>query len=201
LFLGHWHNHLSIFFILGDWWHRIHHLEGLRLYLSHRWDINHWLSLEWVIYWSNRLGLYRATLTHWVSDWLLRRIVHWWCLEGHVLGCLHSFFDHFILDIVKDLVRKHVDDSAERLLVLNLKVFLVVSHDYVKKVLVMKFHSVAFEVVILKLILECDSNTALACEFKDAPLWLLERALVWHTLRHPWRRSLVPIRQLGLNKV
>jgi len=158
------------------------------------------LTLE-RIHINNGLLRHPTHAHRWVTH-RLRRQVHRSWLKRHVLWRLHTSFNHLILNVVEDLVGEHVDHGAQRLLLLNLKVFVVITHDYIKEVLIMRFHLIAFEVVILQLVLKQDFSTTLASEFEDASLGLLDRWVIWHPLWHPRRRPLVTIhRLLALNIV
>ena len=50
---------------------------------------------------------------------------------SHIRG-LHTFPFHLIHYVVADLIREHVDDSAQTLLVLDVEIFVVEPNDYVE---------------------------------------------------------------------
>ena len=93
-----------------------------------------------------------------------------------------------------DLVGEHVDDRTQTLLLPHLQVLMIVPHDNIEQILIMQLHPLALKVVIFEFRLKSDRHPALAGEFEEAPLGLLDwgGGLNWHPLWHGlWRWPLV----------
>ena len=86
-----------------------------------------------------------------------------------------------------DLVGEHVDDGTQTLLLPHLQVLMVVPDNNIEQILIVQLHSLTLEVVVFEFRLKSDRHTALAGEFEEASLLLLDWPswLTWHPLR--WR--------------
>lgn len=119
----------------------------------------------------------RLLLYGWLLvDWLL--LGHWylWLRSwlGLLLGYLRGHRDTLLSHLVDDRVRyfraEHVNDCVQRLLLLQVELFLVVLDDHREEVLIVVLHALALEVVVLELTLILDDCTAKAVEIKYALL-------------------------------
>ena len=155
--------------------------------------------MNW-IHWSHRIHpevglLWRDTSHHWIPARGLSKVVHHWRLGlGLLRGHSHPSPLHLIANVVVDLVGEHVDDRTQTLLLSYLKVLMVVPDNNIEQILIVQLHPLALKVVVFEFRLKSDRHAALAGEFKEAPLGLLDwRCLLnWYPLGHAlWWRPLV----------
>ena len=155
--------------------------------------------MNW-IHWSHRIHpevglLWRDTSHHWIPARGLSEVVHHGRLGlGLLRGHSHPSPLHLIANVVVDLVGEHVDDSTQTLLLSHLQVLMVVPDNNIEQILIVQLHSLALKVVVFEFRLKSDRHAALAGEFKEAPLGLLDwRCLLnWYPLGHAlWWRPLV----------
>ena len=153
--------------------------------------------MNW-IHWSHRIHpevglLLRDTSHHWIPARGLSEVVHHGRL-GLLRGHSHPSPLHLIANVVVDLVGEHVDDRTQTLLLSHLQVLMVVPDNNIEQILIVQLHPLALKVVIFEFRLKSDRHAALAGEFKEAPLGLLDwRCLLnWYPLGHAlWWRPLV----------
>ena len=76
--------------------------------------------------------------------------------------------------MVVDFVGEHVDDRTQTLLLPHLQVLMVVPDNNIEQILIVQLHPLALKVVVFEFRLKSDRHTALAGEFEEAPLGLLD---------------------------
>ena len=81
-----------------------------------------------------------------------------------------SLYFHLVDNTVGDLGVKHIYDSVQGLFLLQVELLLVVLDNHREKVLIVSFHALALEVMVLELTLVLNYCSAQALEVKDALL-------------------------------
>jgi len=145
--------------------------------------------MDW-IHWSHRIHpevglLWRDTSHHWIPARRLSEVVHHGRL-GLLRGHSHPSPLHLIANVVVDLVGEHVDDRTQTLLLPHLQVLMIVPDNNIEQILIVQLHPLALKVVVFEFRLKSDRHTALAGEFEETPLWLLDwcGCLIGRPLRH-----------------
>ena len=82
-----------------------------------------------------------------------------------------------------DFVGEHVDDRTQTLLLPHLQVLMVVPDNNIEQILIVQLHPLALKVVVFEFRLKSYRHAALAGEFEETSLWLLDWRS-WHPLRH-----------------